>query len=241
MARIVETKPINLKKPILIEGFPGVGMIGTISTLYMVKELNMELVGYITSDNFPPFCVIHNGVPLPPARLYQSKKHNLVVLLSEFVIPLSEVHKVTDEVIRWSKTKKVESIISLGGIGVGGETHKLFGIATTPELRKLLAKHDIAIINEGATTGVTGVLLAEAQVHQSPAAAILTAGHGIEIDLLGAATVLDKLSRIIRVPINTDRLVKEGIEIESKIKEILKSAKTVKKKYEQIEESPMYR
>ncbi len=241
MAKIIETNPISLKKPILIEGFPGVGMIGTISTLYLVKELNMELVGYLASDKFPPFCVIHGGTPLPPARIYQSKKHNLLVLLSEFVIPLSEVYSVTNEVIRWAKEKKIESVISLGGIGVGGSEHKLFGIATTPELKKELEKHDVAIINEGATTGVTGVLLAQAQVNRYSAAAILTSGHGIEIDLLGAAIVLDKLSKVIKVPIKTEKLVKEGIEIENRIKEILKSAKTVRKKYEQIEESPMYR
>lgn len=240
MTKIIEVVPVKLKNPVLIEGFPGAGMIGTVAAMHAVKELDMELVGYIDSDKFPPLATIHEGRPLPPARIYQSKKHNLIVLLSEFVIPLSAVGEVTSEIISWSEDKKVRAVFSLGGIGIGVGDRKVFGVATTPELRKSLEKSGVTIIGEGATTGVTGLIMANAYMRRFPAASILTSGEGMSVNLVGAANVLEKLGRILNIEFNTEKLEREGIEIESKVKEMLKSAKVAKKRYEEIE-SPMYR
>jgi len=240
MSKIVEVTPVRLKNPVLIEGFPGVGMVGTIAAMHAVKELNMELVGYIDSDKFPPFCSIHNGAPLPPARIYQSKKHNLIILLSEFVIPLSAVSEVTNEIISWSEDRKVRAVFSLGGIGVGGSEKKIFGVATTSELRSSLERNGVTLINEGVTTGVTGMLLANAYMRKFPAASILTAGGDMNVNLVGAANVLDKLGKVLGISFNTKKLAQEGLELESRVKDILKNATTAKKKYEEIE-SPMYR
>lgn len=240
MTKIIEVKPVKLKNPILIEGFPGVGMVGTIAAMHMVKELNMELVGYIDSERFPPFCAIHEGEPLPPARIYQSKKHNLIVILSEFVIPLSSVNELTNDIISWGEEKRVSTIFSLGGIGIGGSEHKIFGVATTEKLRTSLEKNGITIINEGVTTGVTGLLLANSYLKRFPAASILTTSGENEVSLVGAANVLEKLGKILNISFNAKKLEMEGIELESKVMEMLKSAESAKKKYSEIE-SPMYR
>lgn len=240
MGKIIEVVPVKLKNPVLIEGFPGVGMVGTIAAMHAVKELNMELAGYIDSDKFPPFCSIHNGAPLPPARIYQSKKHNLLVLLSEFVIPLSAVNEVTNEIIAWGEDRKIKAIFSLGGIGVGGDDKKIFGVATTSELKTALEKSGVTIINEGVTTGVTGMLLSTSYMRKFPAASILTAGGDMNVNLIGAASVLDKLGKVIGISFNAKKLEEEGIDLENRVKGILKNADTAKKKYEEIE-SPMYR
>src|SRR5271157_5864752 len=113
MGKIIEVVPVKLKNPVLIEGFPGVGMVGTIAAMHIVKELNMDLVGYIDSDRFPPFCTIHDGEPLPAARIYQSKKHNLIVILSEFVVPLNAVNELTNEILKWGDSRGVRMIFSL--------------------------------------------------------------------------------------------------------------------------------
>ena len=240
MTKIVEVTPVRLKNPVLIEGFPGVGMVGTIAAMHIVKELNMDLVGYIDSEKFPPFCAIHNGAPLPPARLYQSKKHNVIVLLSEFVIPLGAVSEVTHEIISWSEDRKVRAVFSLGGIGIGGSDKKVFGVATTPELKSSLEKAGVTIINEGVTTGVTGLLLSNAFLRKFPAASILTTSKDVTVNLIGAASVLDKLGKVLGISFNPKTLEQEGIELENKINDMLKNTETAKKKYTEIE-SPMYR
>jgi uncharacterized protein len=241
MTKIVEVTPIKLKNPVLIEGFPGVGMVGTVAAMHLVKDLNMELVGYIDSELFPPICTIHNEEPLPAARIYQSKKYNLLVLFSEFVIPMNAVSAVANEIILWGEDKKLSAIFSLGGVGMTtNEKVKVFGISTTEGLKESLREADITIVKEGVTTGVTGLILSNAYIRKFPAAAILTGNRDMNVNLIGAADVLDKLSKILNIPINTEKLRKEGEEIEEKIKKMLKDAKEAKKTYEQIQ-SPMYR
>jgi uncharacterized protein len=241
MTKIVEVTPVKLKNPVLIEGFPGVGMVGTVAAMHLVKDLNMELVGYIDSELFPPICTIHNEEPLPAARIYQSKKYNLLVLFSEFVIPMNAVSAVANEIILWGEDKKLSAIFSLGGVGMTtNEKVKVFGISTTEGLKESLREADITIVKEGVTTGVTGLILSNAYIRKFPAAAILTGNRDMNVNLIGAADVLDKLSKILNIPINTENLRKEGEEIEEKIKKMLKDAKEAKKTYEQIQ-SPMYR
>ena len=240
MAKIVEVSPIKLKNPVLIEGFPGVGMIGTIAAMHLVKEWDMELVGYIDSDEFPPICTIHNEQPLPAARIYQSKKYNTLVLFSEFVIPISAVNDVANEIILWGEDRKLSAIISLGGVGLSSIKEEVFGIASTEGLKHELKDIKVTVVKEGVTTGVTGLVLANAYIRKFPAAAILTSNKNLSINLVGAAKVLDKLSDLLNIPINTNKLQKEGEELEEKIKQMLKETKDVKKAYEQIQ-SPMYR
>ena len=39
---IKELKKVDLKNPILVEGFPGLGMVGSIATNYLVKQLKAQ-------------------------------------------------------------------------------------------------------------------------------------------------------------------------------------------------------
>jgi len=245
MTEIIETKRVKLRNPILIEGFPGVGMIGTAATMYLVKLMKMEMCGYIKSEKFPPFCSIHNGIPLPPARIYASKEKNMYVIFSEFAIPLTAAYDVADEIIKWCKKKKVRRIYSLGGISIKvapEDIDKVFGVATTDETRELLKKNDVMIIKEGLTTGVTGAILANCYVKGYPALSLLTPSRALKVDLMSAAAVLEKLEDIEGIDIDTDKLMEEGRKIERIMKELIDRAKEVKERYKKIEEiGPMYR
>ncbi len=239
--RIKEISKFDLKEPTLIEGFPGVGLVGTISASYIVEKLKMEPLGYIISEKFPPIAAVHNYIPLHPARIYKSKKHNLVVLFSEFTIPMGVIHHLTSEIIEWSTEHKVSSIFSLGGISIEAEQKEVFGIASTAELAKKLESSGIKRIKEGATTGVSGVLLAECATRGFPAASLLAEAKPDFMDPLAAAMVLDKLKLLMDLDLDTTELVNESKTIESKIKGIMENAKVAHDHYKKVEGlGPMY-
>ena len=52
MFEFVETKKISLQGYTLIEGFPDLGLAGTIGTRYLIEQLNFEEIGYIDSRLF---------------------------------------------------------------------------------------------------------------------------------------------------------------------------------------------
>lgn len=232
--KITMVNDFELKQPTLIEGFPGVGLVGTIAASYIAEKLKMEKVGYIISDKFPPLAAVHNYLPLHPARIYQSKKHNLAVLFSEFTVPISAVYPLSFEIVNWAREYKVKQIYSLGGIAMeGGEG--VYGIASTNELAETLKSKNVKLIREGATTGVSGVLLADCQVRGFPAASLLAEAKPDLMDPTAAARVLEKLKEIIGLDIDTKDLLSEAHEVESKMKEIIDNAKVAHEHYKKMD------
>ncbi|MFA6679764.1 MAG: PAC2 family protein, partial [Candidatus Methanomethylophilaceae archaeon] len=49
----VISKPV-LKRPILIEGLPGIGNVGKITADFLASSLNAEKFASIYSEHFPP-------------------------------------------------------------------------------------------------------------------------------------------------------------------------------------------
>lgn len=224
--KIVEVSPVSLKNPAIVEGFPGLGLVGTISASYLVEKLKMDFVGYVTSDQFPPLAAVHNYEPLYPSRIYASKKHNLYVFISEFIIPLPAVYALADAIWDFAKAKKASKIISLGGISLKGEEGKVYAIASSQKLSDELERHHlVSLIKEGATTGVTGVLLTRGAVEKFPVLSLLAPAHGNYMDPKAAAVVLEVLKAYLRLEFDTTALEKESAIIEDKMKEMLSRAK----------------
>ncbi|MEM4634045.1 MAG: PAC2 family protein [Candidatus Anstonellaceae archaeon] len=238
------SKP-KLNKPTLVEGFPGLGLVGTISASYLIEKLKMEPMGYITGDQFPPLAAIHNYTPLYPARIYYSEKHNLIVFVSEFVIPIGAVSELAEKIYQFSIKNKVSRIISLGGIPIKGEQDEVYAIASLPELRSMLEKiASVKLIKEGATTGVTGVLLAKGVIEKFPVISLLAESHEGYMDPKAAAMVIEVLNKVIGTKIDTSVLENEAKLIDEKVKNLVSKAKTMHTEYKKVQESqslgPMY-
>lgn len=224
--------PVRLREPVLVEGFPGLGLVGTISASYLVEKLKMDFVGYVTSDQFPPLAAIHDYKPYYPARIYASKKHNLIVLLSEFIVPVGACYELAGRIRAFSKEQKVKQIVSLGGIHLKSEEPRVYGIASDNKLLASLEKAGrVKLIKEGATTGVTGVLLAQAAVEGFDVVSFLAQAHEDYMDPKASAMVLEVLKRHLSLDFETHTLEAEAAEIESKMKDMLSRAKAAHAQY----------
>ncbi len=234
-----EVEKPKVKNPVIIEGFPGVGMIGTIAAAHLAEKLDMKLVGYFASPQFPPITAIHNFKPVSPARVYASEKHNIIVLFSEFVIPSNIVFPLSQAIIEYAKDKKARIIYSLAGVASPTPDEKIYGIASTREIAELLKKNGVELIREGATQGVSGVLIAECANRNMPAANLMVQ-TAAPLDPKAAAKVLDKLSKIVGFDAKTPELVAQGDQIEGSIREAVEKMKTLHQDYKTMEENPMY-
>jgi proteasome assembly chaperone (PAC2) family protein len=50
---IKELTQVQLKNPILIEGLPGLGLVGKIAIRYLIKQLKAQRFAYLYSPHFP--------------------------------------------------------------------------------------------------------------------------------------------------------------------------------------------
>jgi len=236
---IKEIEETRLKKPIIVEGFPGIGMVGTISASYLAEKLDMKLIGYLASNLFPPIAAIHEYKPVSPARIYASEKLNIIVLFSEFVIPSEIVFPLSEKIIEWAKKKNAAAIYSLAGIAAENPVEKIYGIASTPAMGETLKTKGIELIREGATQGVSGVLIAECASQQFPAANLMIQTNE-PLDPKGSARLIAKLSELIGVKIETRALVTEGEKVEARMRDALDKMKKMHAGYTELEKSPMY-
>ncbi len=236
---IRELEKFKLKNATMIEGFPGIGMIGTISASYLSDKLGMKLVGYISSSHFPPIAAIHDYVPVSPARIYASEKYNLIVLFSEFVIPSDVAYSLSQRIFKYAKEKGCKEIYSLAGIASDIPQEKIFGIGSTKEMVEKLKKHQIEVIKEGATQGVSGLLISECASQKFPAANILIQTSQ-PMEPKGSAKLLTKLSELVKIPIDVKALMAEGKVIEERIKQNMDKIKTMHSKYDEMSTNPAY-
>jgi len=240
----ITAKP-KVKSPVLVEGFPGLGLVGTISASYLIEKLKMEPLGYITGEQFPPLAAVHNHRPLYPARMYYSNRHNLIVFIAEFVIPIGAVGELSEKIYQFARKAKVKKIISLGGIAIKGDQDTVYSISSLPELDKQLERmQNVKMIKEGATTGVTGVLLAKGAIDKYPVISLLAESHEGYMDPKAAAMVLETLKTMLKIDIDTSALENEAKQIDSKVKNIVDKAKVAHTDYKKAQTDtslgPMY-
>jgi len=75
---VKELKKIELKNPILIEGLPGLGLVGRIATRYLIKRLKAEKLAHLYSPHFPYYVLVNKkgSVRLPRGTFYYWKNEN---------------------------------------------------------------------------------------------------------------------------------------------------------------------
>ncbi len=233
----------NLKGYKLIEGFPGIGLVGAISASYLAEKLKMEQIAYLYSEKFPPMASIHNGIPTYPVRMYADHKNKIVVLYSDFVIPANAVYEVTNEIFSFVKKSGISEIISLAGMTSTfiTEEKQIFAIATDEKLKKKLGAFGIKFVQEGVTTGVSGMLLAKCAMEKIPAFSLLVESAAGYPDPGAAALLLKKLGEYLGITIETKSLEEEAKNIQERIQKTLEQIRMGKAKYKQAEEHlPMY-
>jgi len=229
----IEYEKIDFSDYTLIEGFPGMGLVGTIGAKYLAERMNFREIGYIDANVFIPIIRIHQGIPVNPSRIYANDKMKLAIIISEQIIPRYYTDKLAKAVVEWIKEKKFKRLISLEGINADPTQQKevIYGIAANEKSKKLLEQYGIKIVSEGITTGITSLMLLELKKTNMEAFSIL-GNVNIQADYKAAAALLEKLNKILGLNISIEPLMKEAKETE---KELLKHLDNIKKTHGEVQ------
>ena len=209
----------------LIEGFPGVGLVGPMANSYIIESLSMEYIGYISSDGFPPITAIHGNKPMFPVRIYKDAKDKLAVIISEFTIPTNLVYQLAEEITEFVRKYKIERIISIGGIPNQKPKDVAYFITSEEDLSEKVKKTGIMPIEEGVVAGVSAILLVNGEQYNIPTIDLLVEVNPTIMDPKYAEVAILNLNKIINVKINTEELEKEAKLVETKVRDILKKTK----------------
>ena len=217
------------KSPTIIEGFPGLGFVGTIATEYLVEKLNAKSIGYFWSDKFPPIATIHKDQLRRIFEIFYVKEHNLVL-----VHALSGVKgiewQLADAVLSLAIQLKAKELISLEGVGSpfgGASTSRTFYYSNTPSCEKKLALiKGPEKLTEGMIVGVTGAIM-ERVSKELRVSFIFAETHTNLPDSEAAASLIDVLNKYVGIKVDSKPLAAEAKNVEAKLKQLMQKSKEV--------------
>jgi uncharacterized protein len=205
------------QKPIIIEGFPGLGLVGTIAAEFLIDHLNAEQIGGFYSKDIPAIIAIHKGQVLEPFGIFFDAKNNIVILRPLAVIGGIE-WELADTIIKLKNMLKAKEVISLEGIESGPtkEPKALF-FTTEKKTDKKLKAFGLEKLNEGMIAGLTASLLSK----QPDSTFIFTETHSELPDSRSAAKMIEILDKYLGLDVDYQPLLKKAELFEKKLKEII--------------------
>ena len=210
---------ITLKKkpqnPIIIEGFPGFGLVGTIVTEFLIDHMKCELIGEFIYDDMPAMIAIHKGELVRPMAVHYSKKHN-VVILQTILNAKGKEWVIADSIIDMAKQMKAKSIISIEGVAAQvldskGEIN-LFYYGD-----EKLKKYGLKPVNESIVIGVTSSVM----LRYNKPICIFAETHSALPDSNAAAKVIEVLDKYLGLKVDYKPLLKQAEDFEQKLRTML--------------------
>ncbi|MBD3259343.1 hypothetical protein GF371_01795 [Candidatus Woesearchaeota archaeon] len=213
-------------KPKLIEGFPGLGLVGTIATEFLIEQLKAKPIGSITGSEIPPLVAVHDNKLVKPIGLFYAEKQNLLILHVISGIPGAE-NKIADLLVQKIKQWNVSEIISVESVAaplLKKETKegKGYYYCNNASCKKKMKALGLDELKEGIIMGVTGALMLKAK--KLPLTCIFAETHTKLPDSKAAAKIIEVLNGYLDLKIDVKPLLKSAEEFEHKIKNLIQKA-----------------
>jgi len=217
MAHVIEhVDGLGVDSPFLVEGLPGVGLVGKIAADHLVTQWDVTHVASVHCDGIPDVAVYAEGdyEVRPPLRIYADRDRNLLVLQSDVPVTPTGANGFADCVVEWFDAHDVTPVFLTGlpaekdgvpamygiGVGAGGDS---------------LAANDVDPPSEaGMISGPTGALLAEADEQDLDAIGLVVQANPKFPDPEAARVLLTKgVGPLTGIEVDTEKLVEQAEEI----------------------------
>lgn len=231
----------ELKRPILVEGLPGVGNVGKIAADHLCEKLNGKKFATVYSDSFPPQVTLDDDGVIHMAcnELYCAKDVNgqdFVFLRGDYQGSTPEgQYLICEDLMRDVFLRMDLSFIyTLGGYGTGqmADSPRVLGAVSDITLKQKLQEHGVVFSPgepAGGIVGASALFVAFGKMYGIPAACIMGETSGYFIDHKSAVAVLNVLESIFGVTTDKSDLDVKSQQIDeltAKVKEIESSQNT---------------
>ncbi len=217
MARvIVRDDSIELDRPYLVEGLPGVGLVGKIATDHLVEEFSMTHYASVHCEGIPRIGVYHEESDrlLPPVRLYADPERDLLALQSEVPVSGGSTSEFAACLSGWLAENDVTPIYLSGRPTEKDGTPDVAGVATGGAADHL-DRGGIAPPREtGFISGPTGALLNRATESDLDSVGLVVESDPKFPDPEAARALIQAgIAPIAGIDVDVDRLVEQAEQI----------------------------
>lgn len=239
---IKERMKVELKNPILIEGLPGLGLVGKIATRYLIKKLDAKKFAYLYSPHFPYFVLVNKkgSVRLLRGTFYflrnQTEGNDLILFTGDSQAQTIEgQYEISDCILDFARQHNVKMIVTVGGYRMEvKDKPKVIAAATSEELLNEALQARAVLSSMGnPIVGTAGLILGLSRFKKIDALCLLGETRGYLPDPKAAKSVLEVLKTMLSLNIDLAGLDEE---IEKADKMITRLQKIEEKRALQAEE-----
>ncbi len=221
---------IDLEDATIIDGFPSVGLVSTITANYLIDVLELDQIGIMDSPHFPTVSIVRNGIPLYPVRIYAGK--GVCIFISEFQPAPKLIRPIADAIMRFAEEHGCRTIVSPEGLVIDdeGDTGEekdvnVYALGSTDHARERLEERDIEQFGNGIITGVSGVLLNMGKKTGFEAISLLAEANPNYPDARAAAKVIEAIDSLMpEIEIDVEPLYSEAENIEQTLRRMQRQA-----------------
>ncbi len=199
---IKEFSPVELNNPVLIEGLPGLGLVGKIAIRYLIKQLKPKKFAYLYSPHFPYFVLVNKkgNVRLLRGTFYSWKnkdgKNDLILFTGDSQSQTIEgQYEIADRMLDFAQKHNVKTIATIGGYRMEAKDKpKVFVAATSKDVLDKALQAGAMLSSSGSPiVGTAGLILGLSRFKKIEALCLLGETRGYLPDPLAARSVLEVL------------------------------------------------
>ncbi|WP_331236327.1 proteasome assembly chaperone family protein [Natronorarus salvus] len=219
MARITvrdDSDSASVSGATLIEGLPGVGLVGKIATDHAIQALDMRYYASVHCDGLPRIGVYHSEEDevKPPVRIYADVETDLLALQSDVPVSGSGAPQFAQCISGWLAEHDVTPIYLSGRPAERDGAPELYGVSTGGGSELLDEAGIVPPRESGFVSGPTGALLARAAETDLTGVGLIVESDPKFPDPEAARILLDSgIGPITGVDVDTSDLVERAEEI----------------------------
>ena len=223
---IKEIKKVDLRDPILIEGLPGLGLVGKITIRYLIKRLEAKKFAYLYSPHFPYYVIVNKKGSVRRLRgtFYywknKKEKNDIILFTGDSQSQTIEgQYEIAESMLNFSQKHKVKTIATIGGYRKEiKEKPQVYVDATTKKLLDQALSAGAKVGKSGSPiVGTAGLILGLAGFKKIEALCLLGETRGYMPDPLAAKSVLEVLRSAFSFELDLDGLDEEIAKAETMV------------------------
>ncbi|MCX6710214.1 MAG: PAC2 family protein [Candidatus Woesearchaeota archaeon] len=147
------------KNAVVIEAFPGFGLVGTIAVEFLIEHLKTEHIGRISLKEEIPLVAIHEGKLVESMGVFYSKEYNIILIRSVNKITGQNFRELSEDFMKLEEELEVKEFVSLEGVNSPAAGGDVFFFCKEKEKEKDYESLGIKPLKEGIILGTTAALL----------------------------------------------------------------------------------
>ncbi len=203
----------ELRRPVIIEGLPGVGNIGKLAADLMAEQLGAKRMMRIYSPELPPLVIVNDDCLTETACcevwFASIGDRDAIFILGDYqaTTPIGQ-YILTEETFRMFLGYDPSLIVTLGGYGTGElvPAPRVLGAVSEPDMKPGLEKAGVGFYPsepQGGIVGAAAMFLGFGAAYGIPSVCIMGETSGYIVDYRSARNVLDALCNYLGVHVDT--------------------------------------